>query len=151
MLSCQHHAASDASIARGGDKMTRTWQYVLGCVAVTASFQAAAQIRFYEHDNFRGRSFTTEQRLGDFTRAGFNDRASSVIVRGGRWLVCDSARFAGNCVSLRPGRYPSLSEMGLNDRVSSARPDDRGRRGRDRDRDWDRDRGWDRDRRGVRP
>ncbi|HEX2542999.1 MAG TPA: beta/gamma crystallin-related protein, partial [Caldimonas sp.] len=106
--------------------MTRTWKYLLGCTAVLASFQAAAQIRLYEHDGFRGRSFTADGPLGDFTRAGFNDRASSVVVGGGRWILCDNARFGGNCVRLRPGRYPSLSAIGLNDRVSSARPDDGG-------------------------
>lgn len=116
--------------------MTRTWTYLLGCAAVLASFQAAAQIRLYEHDQFRGRSFTTERGVGDFTSAGFNDRASSVIVSGGRWVVCDDSRFGGNCVRLRPGRYPSLSAIGLNDRVSSARPDEGGWRvgdGGDRD------------------
>ena len=113
--------------------MTRTWKHLLGCAAVLASFQAAAQVRLYEHDNFRGRSFTTDRGLGDFTRAGFNDRASSVIVSGGRWVLCDNSRFGGNCVRLRPGRYPSLSAMGLNDRVSSARPDDGSYLGGDRD------------------
>jgi hypothetical protein len=115
--------------------MTRGWKVLLGCLATAASFQAAAQLRLYEHDHFRGRSFTTDHGLADFTRAGFNDRASSAIVRGGRWTLCDDARFRGNCVTLRPGRYPSLSAMGLNDRVSSARPD-----GGRRDRGWDRDR-----------
>jgi uncharacterized protein YcfJ len=42
-------------------------------------------------------------------------------VTGGRWEVCEDARFGGRCVVLRPGQYPSLSAMGLNDRVSSAR------------------------------
>ena len=115
--------------------MTRGWKYLLACASVLASFQATAQIRLYEHDNFRGRSFTAARAVGDFTRAGFNDRASSVIVRGGRWVLCDNSRFGGNCVRLRPGRYASLSAMGLNDRVSSARPDDARGRGRDRDRD----------------
>jgi len=113
--------------------MTKRWRYLVACAAAVASFQVAAQIPLYEHDNFRGRSFTTERQIGDFTRAGFNDRASSVIVRGGRWVLCDNSRFSGNCVRLRPGRYPSLSDIGLNDRVSSARPDT-GRRDRDRDR-----------------
>jgi uncharacterized membrane protein YbhN (UPF0104 family) len=44
-----------------------------------------------------------------------------VNVTSGRWEVCESIRFAGHCVVLRPGRYPSLTAMGLNDRVSSAR------------------------------
>jgi uncharacterized protein YcfJ len=43
------------------------------------------------------------------------------VVVGERWEVCQNARFGGNCVVLRPGRYPSLAAMGLNDRVSSVR------------------------------
>jgi uncharacterized protein YcfJ len=84
--------------------------------------QAAAQIVFYEHDNFEGRNFTSQQQMGNFERTGFNDRASSVVVLRERWEVCTDAGFRGNCVVLRPGRYPSLSALGLNDRVSSVRP-----------------------------
>ena len=92
-----------------------------GLGVALAGAQVSAQVRFYEHDNFAGRSFTAERPVGDFARFGFNDRASSAIVRGGRWQVCSDARFGGRCVTLRPGRYPSLGAMGLNDAVSSAR------------------------------
>lgn len=91
----------------------------LAGVAITAP--AAAQVTFYEHDDFQGQSVTTERRIGDFSRHGFNDRASSVEVFRDRWEVCEHARFAGRCVILRPGRYPSLSAVGLNDWVSSVR------------------------------
>ena len=90
--------------------------------AMTIASQAVAQITFYEHDGFQGRSFSASKQIGNFERAGFNDRASSVIVLSDRWEVCDDARFEGRCVVLRPGRYPSLNAMGLNDRVSSVRP-----------------------------
>lgn len=83
--------------------------------------QAIAQVTFYENDNFQGRSFTTERRINNFERWGFNDRASSVVVINNRWEVCEDIRFGGRCVILRPGRYPSLSAMGVNDRVSSVR------------------------------
>ena len=82
---------------------------------------AAAQVTFYEREGFQGRSFTTEKQVGNFERFGFNDRASSVEVLGERWEVCQDARFRGRCVVLRPGGYPSLAAMGLNDRVSSVR------------------------------
>ena len=83
--------------------------------------KCASQITFYEREGFQGRSFTTEKQVGNFERFGFNDRASSVVVLGDRWEVCEDARFSGRCVVLRPGRYPSLAAMGLNDRVSSVR------------------------------
>src|SRR5688572_8339380 len=47
--------------------------------------QATAQIAFYEHDNFGGRSFTAERQMANFERTGFNDRASSVVVMRDRW------------------------------------------------------------------
>ena len=83
--------------------------------------QAAAQITFYEHDEFQGRSFTTQGQVRNLERAGFNDRASSAVVRSERWEVCEDARYSGRCVVLRRGQYPSLAAMGLNDRVSSVR------------------------------
>jgi uncharacterized protein YcfJ len=43
-------------------------------------------------------------------------------VVGQRWEACQDDRFRGHCVVLRPGQYPSLSAMGLNDRISSVRP-----------------------------
>ena len=82
---------------------------------------AAAQITFYEQGGFQGRTFTTERQVGNFERYGFNDRASSAVVVGDQWEVCDETGFSGRCVALRPGKYASFSEMGLNDRVSSAR------------------------------
>lgn len=95
----------------------------LASLAVAA--QAFAQVTFYENEAFQGRSFTTQRRLGSFERGGFNDRASSAVVRSERWEVCSDADFRGRCVVLRPGQYPSLAAMGLNDRISSVRPVDR--------------------------
>lgn len=80
-----------------------------------------SQAQFYEREGFRGRSFTTDAPLTDFRRSGFNDRASSVVVSGQAWEVCEDARFSGRCAVLRPGQYASLSDMGLNNRVSSVR------------------------------
>jgi uncharacterized protein YcfJ len=86
------------------------------------SAQAAAEIIFYEGEGFRGRTYSTERRVGNLERAGFNNRASSVIVERGYWEVCDSARFQGHCVVLRPGSYDTLRRMGMNNRISSVRP-----------------------------
>lgn len=89
---------------------------------VALSLPAAAQVVFYEHDGFAGRSFETNRQVGNFERFGFNDRASSVVVISGRWEMCTDARFGGQCVVVRPGRYPTLNALGLNDRLSSVRP-----------------------------
>lgn len=94
----------------------------LGLAAVLLGAQAMAQVTFYEGEGFRGRAFTTNQRVGNFERFGFNDRASSVVVDRGRWEACDQPRFQGNCVILRRGSYDSLQRMGLQDSISSVRP-----------------------------
>lgn len=92
---------------------------VAGSLATAgASF---AQVTLFQDNNYQGAAFTSEQSVADFQRFGFNDRASSVVVAGQRWEVCEDVRFSGRCVVLRPGRYPSLAAMGLNDRVSSVR------------------------------
>lgn len=89
--------------------------------AVSPRDNAAAQIMFFENEGFSGRSFSTDERVNNLARHGFNDRASSVVVLNERWEVCEDPGFDGRCVVLRPGRYPSLAAMGLNDRVSSVR------------------------------
>lgn len=101
--------------------MNQVLKTAIALVAVAFAAQAAAQVTFYEREGFDGRSFTTERQVGNFERYGFNDRASSVVVLRDRWEVCSNAGFDGRCVVLRPGRYGSLSAMGMNDRVSSVR------------------------------
>ena len=89
--------------------------------APVADSDAAVQVIFYENEGFQGNSFTAERRVGNFQRFGFDDRASSVVVLGERWEVCENPKFTGRCVVLRPGRYSTLAAMGLNDRISSVR------------------------------
>ncbi len=96
-------------------------KYALTAVGLAFAAQTAAQVSFYEQEGFQGRSFVTQRQVANFERFGFNDRASSAFVQSSRWEVCEDVRFGGNCVVLRPGRYPSLAAMGLNDRVSSVR------------------------------
>ncbi|WP_394787265.1 beta/gamma crystallin-related protein [Rhodoferax sp.] len=93
----------------------------LAVTTMAIAAQVAAQVTFYEREGFEGRSFSSERQIDNFDRYGFNDRASSVVVLGDRREVCEDANFQGHCVVLRPGRYPSLAAMGLNDRVSSVR------------------------------
>jgi uncharacterized protein YcfJ len=87
------------------------------CVAT----HAVAEAVFYEQERFGGRSLVAQKPIAHLDRFGFNNRASSIDVRGDRWEVCEGERFAGRCAVLRPGSYPSLSAMGLNNRIESAR------------------------------
>jgi uncharacterized protein YcfJ len=81
-----------------------------------------AQVTFYANDAYEGRAYTANGPVQNLKRFGFNDRASSVVVRTNNWQICDDASFKGRCKVLRPGQYPSLAAMGLEDRISSARP-----------------------------
>lgn len=94
----------------------------LGCAALLLAQLALAQVTFYQQEGLRGRAFVADRAIGNFDYYGFNDRASSAIVQRGQWEVCEHADFRGYCVVLRPGQYPSLAAMGLNNRVSSLRP-----------------------------
>ncbi len=95
---------------------------VLAFAALLGSLPAAAQLTFYQNEGLRGRSFVVDQRIDNFDFYGFNDRASSVVVQRGQWEVCEDADFRGRCVVLRPGQYPSLASVGMNNVISSARP-----------------------------
>ncbi len=98
--------------------------FLKAALVVTAGLlagHASADVTFYEHENFNGRAFTAQQPVDNFNYFGFNDRASSVVVSGQDWEVCEDVGFRGRCMVLRPGNYPSLRAMDMNDRLSSAR------------------------------
>ena len=102
--------------------MNVTMRFALAAAGLALAAQATAQVTFYEQEGFEGRSYTSKKSVNALDRYGFNDRASSVVVEGSdRWEVCDDAQFKGRCAILRPGRYPTLAALGLDDRVSSAR------------------------------
>jgi uncharacterized protein YcfJ len=104
--------------------MNRIHSVATAAATLLLAARAEAQVTFYQDDGFRGPAFTTDRPVGDLTRFGFNDRASSAIVEHGRWEVCEQAGFQGHCVVLRHGSYDSLRRFGLNDRISSVRPVD---------------------------
>ncbi|MBC7609243.1 MAG: hypothetical protein H7228_06630 [Polaromonas sp.] len=94
---------------------------VLAVCTLAVAGHSMAQVTFYQNENYQGQTFTAEGQVGDLQRFGFNDRASSAVVQGGSWEVCDSVNFTGRCVIMLPGNYPSLNGTGLNDRVTSVR------------------------------
>lgn len=101
--------------------MNAKFKFALTAAAVVLATQAIAEVIIFEDANFQGRSVTIEQPINNLGREGFADGATSFVVRGGRWEVCEDRRFRGQCVVLRPGRYSSLAAMGLNDQVTSLR------------------------------
>ena len=95
---------------------------LIAVVAAAACATAGAQdITLYEGESFAGQRFSSNQSVDDLSRVGFNDRASSVSIRGGSWQLCSDSYFRGQCATLRAGDYPSLRSMGLGNAVSSIR------------------------------
>ncbi len=93
----------------------------LALALLAATTTASAQLTLFENDNMNGRRFEVRGSVDNLGNSGFNDVASSAVVRQGTWQLCDDAYFRGRCVTLQPGEYRSLGSMGLNDKVSSAR------------------------------
>jgi uncharacterized protein YcfJ len=102
--------------------MTPLFRHAAALATLALATHAAAQVTLFEREGFNGRSHRADKQINNLQRMQFNDRASSALVQGQRWEVCENERFKGRCVVLRPGQYPSLAAMGLNDKVSSARP-----------------------------
>ena len=57
-------------------------------MATTAIAASAAEITFFEYAGFGGRNITMRGYTPNFAEVGFNDRASSIVVRDGIWQVC---------------------------------------------------------------
>lgn len=82
---------------------------------------AAISITFFEDERFQGRSYTATGQVPNLKRTGFNEHAASAVVSGERWEVCDNKRYQGQCMVLRPGQYPSLAAMGMQNDITSVR------------------------------
>jgi len=81
---------------------------------------ARGALTLYEHERGGGRSVGIDGPVGNLKDRQFNDTASSLEVRSGRWEVCVHADFGAPCRTFGPGRYDLGGEF--QDAISSARP-----------------------------
>lgn len=83
----------------------------------------------YADAGFSGEGIQINGAEPDLSRYRFNDRASSIVVRGGAWEVCVDANFRGRC-EIIDASTARLGDYRLNDNISSLRPTgyDRGQR-----------------------
>ena len=86
-----------------------------------ASICGAADLTLYTDGDFQGRPLNVVIDLPQLGSLNFNDRASSVVVEKGAWVLCTGEDFTGNCVTLEPGRYGSLKDLGLDKAITSVR------------------------------
>ncbi len=125
---------------------------LLAAAAVLATFAQAAfagEITLFTDNDFRGARVSIDRDVYNLADIGFNDRASSLVVRSGVWQMCEHKDFGGYCAEFGPGEYRELPRF--NDSVSSVREVSRGR-GYDDRRGGHGGPGWrgDRDERGGR-
>lgn len=76
-------------------------------------------IELFAGPRFEGQRVRVDGDFRSLEQAGFNDRASSVVIREGSWQFCEHADYRGQCVVLGPGEYPILER--LSNRISSVR------------------------------
>ena len=82
---------------------------------------SAADLTLYTEDDYQGRALGVvidERQLGV---RNFEKRASSVVIDNGAWVLCSDEDFAGRCITLEPGRYPSLQALGIDNAITSVR------------------------------
>ena len=90
-------------------------------VLAFASVCGAADLTLFTDAEFQGRPLNVVIDLRQLGSLNFNDRASSVVIENGAWVLCTEEDFAGKCVTLEPGKYHSLRELGLEDTITSVR------------------------------
>lgn len=93
-----------------------------GVNAPESAAEGSGRVILFGNRNFRGESIAISGVNGALDRSGFNDAAASMIVEGGRWILCTEPYFRGECRVIGPGRYAALTPLGLDRAISSIRP-----------------------------
>ena len=89
-------------------------------IAQTAA-SGATDIMLYASDDYGGAPHPVDQQQPDLPTESLQGNAASVVIAGGEWQLCDQTYFRGQCVTLGPGKYPSLKTYGLMRGASSVR------------------------------
>ena len=80
----------------------------------------APVVFIYRDYNFEGPTLVLTGSCSNFVDIGFNDTASSVIVKKGTWIFCEHVDYKGKQITLGPGSYKTIDTLG-NDVLSSVR------------------------------
>ncbi len=78
-----------------------------------------ASLTLYSNTNLRGEAVQLNEGLNNFSSIRFNDKARSVEVTGGVWLLCSDANLRGQCEYV-DRTVRNLGEIGLSGNISSA-------------------------------
>jgi len=97
--------------------------FATGAIVIVSSVARSAfagEVTVFADRDFKGNAMTVRGPSPNLERIGYNDTASSLVVRAGVWEVCDKPYFEGHCVQLQPGEYSSFGTS-ASDRVASLR------------------------------
>ena len=88
---------------------------------VISSVELVPKIVLYEHAQFKGRELALESSTSDLRSSNFNDKASSVKVQSGTWILWEHINFTGRSYKVGPGEYDFgvISAQIGNDVISS--------------------------------
>lgn len=79
-----------------------------------------AMITLYKHSKFEGKSRSFDGDVPDLNRYSFGDIASSAVIQGGVWQICDRTNYRGYCIVL-DRTQSNFNSLGFNDRAESIR------------------------------
>jgi hypothetical protein len=83
---------------------------------------ARADMTIYDHRGFTGESRVITGDIADLEDTGFDNTVSAVIIRSGTWTFFRDDDFEGESVTLGPGQYPNLDDVGFpRNKLSSIR------------------------------
>jgi len=92
-----------------------------GPVGIVVPTPSEPRVVLYDLPDFAGQSLVIERRdMPNLAWMSFMDRAESMRVEGGTWLMCTDVRFGGSCRTFGPGAYPRLGPD-LDRRIASLR------------------------------
>ncbi len=75
----------------------------------------------FASNGYAGASQAIDQSQTDLRSEPLQSKATSTVIANGEWQLCDDTFYRGQCVTLGPGKYPSLEQLGLTHGVSSVR------------------------------
>lgn len=68
-------------------------------------------VTLFDGPDFSGRAVRIQSDTASLYKRGFDDQASSMVIREGTWQVCTSEGYEGFCRTFQPGEYADLSRF----------------------------------------
>ena len=105
----------NAYVYRGGDRYARNDDRGYGRRDDYANnryadngYRRGPAVELFEGPDFSGRRVPIQTDAPSLYRRGFDDQASSMVIREGRWQVCTGEGYDGYCRTFDPGEYADL-------------------------------------------